>query len=36
MCEAAKHNPNNPIIIWTDELMDTVTKDTEGYMHGEL
>ena len=35
MCEAAKHNPNKPIIIWADELMDTVTKDTEGYMHGE-
>jgi hypothetical protein len=34
MCEAAKHKPNKPIITWADELMDTVTKDTEGSMHG--
>ena len=36
MCEAAKHNPNTTIIKWADELMDTVTKDTEGYRDGEL
>jgi hypothetical protein len=30
MCEAAKYNPNKPIIKWADELMDTVTLDAEG------
>ena len=35
MCEAAKYNPNKPIIKWADELMDTVTLDAEGCMREE-